>query len=99
MSPENRRPHHEFRAGRVRAALWKQEVQRDGRTEVQWSTKIQKSYRDDDSKDWKSTDYYYPSELSDLLIVTRHALDFIRLREGARDDGAEPAVHAGEEPV
>jgi len=99
MSQENRRPDREFRAGRVRASLWKQEVQRDGRTEVQWSTKIQKSYRDDDSKDWKSTDYYYPSELSDLLIVTRHALDFIRLREGAQDDVAEPAVQTDEKSV
>ena len=99
MSQENRRPHREFRAGRVRAALWKQEIQRDGRTEVQWSTKIQKSYRDDDSKDWKSTDYYYPSELSDLLIVTRHALDFIRLRGGAQDDGAEPTVQTDKESV
>ena len=96
MSQENRQPDHEFRAGRVCAALWRQEIQRDDRTEVQWSTKIQKSYRDDDSKDWKSTDYYYPSELSDLLIVTRHALDFIRLRERALDGSEAPPNQAEE---
>lgn len=92
MSQEKKRPEHEFRAGRVCAAVWKNEIERNGRTEVQWSTKIKKTYRDDASDGWKSTDYYYPSELSDLLIVTRHALDFIRLREGGRDDIEEPAA-------
>ena len=96
MFQENRKPDNEFRAGRVSAALWKQEVERNGRTEVQWSTKIQKTYRDDDSNNWKPTDYYYPSELSDLLIVTRHALDFIRLRTGAQNDTEEPVVQADE---
>ena len=96
MSQENRQPDHEFRAGRVCAALWRQEIQRGNRTEVQWSTKIKKTYRDEASDGWKSTDYYYPSELSDLLIVTRHALDFIRLRKGAQNDTEEPAVQTDE---
>ena len=96
MSQENRQPDHEFRAGRVCAALWRQEIQRDDRTEVQWSTKIEKRYRDDASDSWKSTDYYYPSELSDLLIVTRHALDFIRLRERALDGSEGPPNQAEE---
>jgi hypothetical protein len=99
MSQETRKPDHEFRAGRVAASLWKTEIERHGQTVVQWSTKIKKTYRDDASDNWKSTDYYYPSELSDLLIVARHALDFIRLREGAQDDVEEPAAEADEVPV
>ena len=99
MSQEKKRPQRVFRAGRVSAAVWKNEIERDGRTVVQWSTKIKKTYRDDASDGWKSTDYYYPSELSDLLIVTRHALDFIRLREGAQDDVEEPVVQTDEVSV
>ena len=96
---QGRRPEREFRAGRVCAAVWRNEVERDGRTVLQWSTKVQKTYRDDASDEWKSTDYYYPSELSDLLIVTRHALDFIRLREADREDAEEPAVQTNEVPI
>lgn len=99
MSQETRKPDREFRAGRVAASLWKTEIERDGQTVLQWSTKIKKTYRDGSSDGWKSTDYYYPSELSDLLIVTRHALDFIRLREGARHDVEEPVVQAPDAPV
>ena len=99
MSQEKKRPQREFRAGRVSAAVWKNEIDRDGRTVPQWSTKIKKTYRDGSSDGWKATDYYYPSELSDLLIVTRHALDFIRLREKTWDDIEEPAAQAAEAPV
>ena len=94
MSQENRKPDKEFRAGRVTASLWKTETEHEGRTAEKWSTKIQKSYRDDASDSWKPTDYYYPSELSDLLIVTRHALDFIRLEGGAQKNTEQPTGQA-----
>lgn len=99
MSQETRKPDREFRAGRVAASLWRTEIERDGQTVLQWPTKIKKTYRDGSSDGWKSTDYYYPSELSDLLIVTRHALDFIRLREGAQNDVEEPAAEVADAPA
>jgi len=99
MSQESRKPDREFRAGRVAASLWRTEIERDGQTVLQWSTKIKKTYRDGSSDGWKATDYYYPSELSDLLIVTRHALDFIRLRAGAQNDVEEPAAEVADASV
>ncbi len=93
MSPTNdpKPPTKEFCAGKVRASVWRTEVQRDGDTVIQWSTKIEKKYFDKDSKEWRTTDYYYPSELADLLLVVRRALEFARLREIERpvDDPAE----------
>ena len=99
MSQESRKPDREFRAGRVAASLWRTEIERDGQTVLQWSTKIKKSYHDDTSDCWKFTDYYYPSELSDLLIVTRHALDFIRLEGGAHKDVEQSAAPAADVSV
>lgn len=94
MSQNHQKPVREFRAGRVTASVWKSESIIDGRSVVQWSTKIRKAYWDEASHAWKTTDNYFPSDLVDLLIMTRHALDFIRLRERAPEE--QPADGADE---
>ena len=86
MSEENKRPERTFRAGCVSASVWRNEVEHEGRTILRWSTRIRKTYRDETRGDWRSTEYFQPAQLSDLLIVTRHALDYIRLRDGGGDD-------------
>jgi hypothetical protein len=82
----NNPPIKTLRAGQVEAAIWSQEKEQDGRTYVQHSTRIQKRYKDKDGT-WKSTDYFWPSDLADLELVTRKAIEFTRLRESGHDDG------------
>ena len=74
-------PEKEFRAGTVSAAIWKTEANQDGRPVVRWSVKVQKRFQDQQTGEWRSSDYYYGSELADLAIVAQHAYEFIRLRE------------------
>ena len=90
---EPQQPVKEFKAGRVSAACWKKETQENGRTVTRWSVKIQKRYQDKQSGDWQSSDYYFESELADLVLVAQRAFQFVRLRE-SEDDSDLPTVAA-----
>ena len=87
------RPEREFRAGGVSAAIWKSaSTNQDGRTVDRWSVKIQKRYQDQQSGDWRSSDYYYGSELADLALVAQRAYEFIRLRDSEDGNSAGDAT-------
>jgi hypothetical protein len=93
----NRPPDKELRAGKVGAALWKSETVRDDRTVIEWSVKVEKRYKDRQGDEWRSSNYYFPSELADLEIVVRRAHEFCRLREDA-GAAAGTDVSAGDNP-
>jgi hypothetical protein len=88
MAQQGNPPVQEFRAGAVRAAIWKNEVQQDGRTTVRFSTKIEKRYRDKQSNEWRSTDQYFPEDLPKLALVATKAFEYTTLRE---EEGAVDA--------
>ena len=92
MSENANPPIKEFRSGGVKAAIWRNDVQRDGQTFVRHSVRIQKSYRDDRG-DWKTTEYYYPEDLPRLALVAGKAFEFINLTE------SEEAPHTADIPV
>jgi hypothetical protein len=71
-----------FRAGYMSAACWKNENPEDGR--IRWSIKTQKRIQDK-NEEWRTTDHLFPSDLADLILVTQHALAFVRLRESEED--------------
>lgn len=70
-----------FRAGAISAAIWRNEVEQDGRTVVRHSVRPQKRYRDKDTGEWHDTDYYFPEDLPKLELVTRKAYEYITLIE------------------
>jgi len=74
-------PEKVFRAGRARASIWKDEVDDDGQTIIRWNIKIEKTYQDRETKEHKTTNYFYASELADLELVTRKAREYVRVRE------------------
>jgi hypothetical protein len=73
------KPVKSFSAGHVRAAIWRNEEQRDGHAVLKYSAKIQKQYKKDG--EYQDTDYYFDNDLADLELVTRKAREFIRIRE------------------
>lgn len=89
----NTPPVKEFRAGRVRASVWRAEVERDGQTVVQHSVKIQNSYRDRTTQEWKTTDYFYPRDLPKLILVAQKAFEYVSLRES--EDAPDPPTVEG----
>ena len=89
MSQEhNSRPVKSFSAGGIQASIWTKETEKDGRTVVRYSVRIQKQYKDDKGN-WKNSDYYFPEELAKLESVARKAFEFILVKES---EDAEEAV-------
>jgi hypothetical protein len=82
-----RLPIKEFKAGGVKAAIWRKDVEQDGRTFARYSVRIQKSYRDK-AGDWQVTQYYEPRDLPLVALLANKAFEFISLKESqdAPDD-------------
>lgn len=91
-----RGPDRKIRSGRVSAALWATQKKENGRTFTQWSVKVEKRFRDDDSGDWRSSTTFFPNELADLELVARRAREICRLQDG--DPPSEDEVDDAQEP-
>ncbi len=88
MNQQPSPPIKEFRArGGIKAAIWRNEVIQNGRTIVQHSVKIQRSYKDKASGEWRTTDYFRLQDLPSLAMVAQEAFQFINLTES--DAGGE----------
>ena len=74
MSNQKQKPEIVFKSGRIRAAVFKHEVDKDGRTEIQRQISIQKRIKDGDN--WRSTETFFPNELPQLVLVTQKAYEF-----------------------
>ncbi len=92
MSNSNR-PIKEFKAIPITAAIWRNEVEEEGRTIVRFNVKIQKRYRDRQAGEHKATDYFFPSDLPKLILVAQKAYAFVALTE--TEDSASEATNDG----
>ena len=92
MAEHGNKPIKEFKACTVRAAIWKEDRQDVGRQTVRYSVKIEKRYFDEDSKEWRNTDYFFANDLPRLRLVAERAFEFIALRE--TDEAADCSAPA-----
>lgn len=83
MSQQAQKPTKEFRAGTVKAAVWKEQREENGRSSVCYSVKIEKRYYDEGSKEWRNTDYFFANDLPRLRLVAERAFEFIVLNGSA----------------
>ncbi|MCO6438637.1 MAG: hypothetical protein J5J06_16210 [Phycisphaerae bacterium] len=81
MNQEPRKPIKEFRAGTVKAAIWKQENETEGRIATRYSVRIQKRFHDRATGDWCNTDYFFVNDLPRLRLVAEQSYQFIALHE------------------
>jgi len=82
MTKEVEYPEKTFRIGRITCALWKREVEIEGRSRTRFSAKLQKSYKDPKSGEWQSYDMYLsPVELPVLEALIRKAYDHSMVQE------------------
>ena len=75
------KPIKEFRAGSVRASIWRDEVA--GKNEEAFevfSVRIEKRYKDS-AGNWQSTTRFKRSDLADLELVVFKSREFISLNE------------------
>jgi len=75
------KPVKEFRAGGVRASIWRDEVpgQGDEAFEV-FSVRVEKRFKDSQGV-WQSTNRFKRRELADLELVVFKAREFVSLNE------------------
>ena len=74
-------------AGNIKAAVWQNEVERDGSTVIRHSVTFQKRYCDKASGDWKTSTSYFPDDIPRIRLVLREAYAFIVLKEEPTDEG------------
>lgn len=93
MAQQPQKPIKEFRAGNVKAAIWEDEREDQGRTTTRHSVKIQKRFLDKNTGDWHDTDYFFPNDLPRLCLVAAKAFEHIALRESEDDPGMPVTAH------
>lgn len=90
MNPSNPQPPiKEFRISTVSCAVWRDEVEQDGRTQVRYSFKLKKRYRDRDGN-WQDSQTYFPDDVFKAIIVFQQAYEFAMLHE--KEQNGEPAA-------
>ena len=89
MAQQTQVPIKEFRAGSIKAAIWREEVQDQGRAIVKHSVKIQKRYLDKNSDEWRTTEYFFPNDLPRLCLVAEKAFEYVALHESADETSAD----------
>ena len=79
MTQHTQSPIKEFRAASIKAAIWGEEREEEGRTVVRHTVRIQKRYLDKDSGEWRTTEYFFPNDLPRLCLVAEKAFEYIAL--------------------
>jgi hypothetical protein len=75
------KPVKEFRAGGVRASIWRDEIPGQGEEPFEvFSVRVEKRFKDAQGV-WQSTNRFNRRELADLELVAFKAREFISLNE------------------
>ena len=86
-------PAKEFRAKSTKTAIWHNQVEREGQTVIQSSVKLQKSYHDSKTGDWKNIEMnVFPSEIPAMILVLEKAYEECVLRESEEDSSLPTAT-------
>ena len=85
------KPKKEFRAGRVRATIWENEIEKDGQIRQMDSVRVEGTYRDGEGN-WHASSSFLRGDLPKLELVVRKAYEYLALRE--RDPAEEESLGA-----
>ena len=89
-SEEKKRPKKKYRVGCVSAAIWEDQVEADGRTEVRCSVSFERSYRDPATQEWRNSKSFFAEDLPRLQLVAGKAYEFLVLREDEKGAAGVP---------
>lgn len=80
------KPEASFRAGGVKATVWKNEFKdAKGGTGIAYTVDIKRSYMDKDQK-WQETSSFKQNDLPKVLVVTQKAYEHLVLKEKENDE-------------
>ena len=79
---EKNRPWRSFQSRGVQIGIWQSfGMDKDNREYVRYSLKIQKQYYDEQQKKWIDSDYLFPADLADVVLLCQKAKEVISLKE------------------
>ena len=84
------RPFKEFRAGPIKAAIWRNEVEQNGQRVVRHSVRIGKRYFDRQQNAWADSEYFFVNDLPRVRLLVEKAFEFIALKESDPDSAEAP---------
>jgi len=79
------RPIKEFTSGSVRAAIWKNEYEKDGQKFTTHVIRVERTYKDADGS-WQATNGFRQADLPNLELLARKAFEFLSMREREPQD-------------
>lgn len=86
MTQETKYPEKSFRIGSVSSAIWRSQIQKDGRDVDRFSIKLQRRYQDPTTGEWKGSEIYlFPNEVPALITVANKAYEHCLLQEKEED--------------
>lgn len=68
-------PVFQIREGSIKGCIWAKQGNSGG---MQYSISIEKSYKDKQTNEWKSTNFYYDNEISSLIYINEVLRDEVR---------------------
>ena len=78
-------PQKRYRAGSCEAAVFENEISRDGQTVLVKKVSIQKRYKDKDDE-WKSTHSLDKNDIPKMMLALSKAFEYLTLRENKQDE-------------
>ncbi len=91
MSDQPNKPVKTFRCkGGITAAVWQNEVERDGKTFTRFSVTLEKRYRDRNHGAWRTSSSMFAEDLPKAQLVLAKAYEFINLQETDEPEPSEP---------
>ncbi len=89
MHEARHKPVAEFKAGTVRATVWMNEIQKDGKPLQLASVSVERSFKDGET--WKKTNSFRADDLPKVVAVAWKAYELLVLK------GRTPAAESGPE--
>jgi hypothetical protein len=80
-------PEKRFKAGSCEAAVFENEIVRDGQTVLVKKVAIQKRYKDKDDE-WKSTHSLDQNDIPKMMLALSKAYEYLTLRDDKQDEVA-----------
>ena len=80
-------PEKRFKAGSCEAAIFENEITRDGNTITVKKVAIQKRYKTQDDE-WKSTHSLDQNDIPKMMLALSKAYEYLTLREDKQDEVA-----------
>jgi hypothetical protein len=80
-------PEKRFKAGSCEAAVFENELTRDGQTVLVKKVAIQKRYKDKDDE-WKSTHSLDKNDIPKMMLALSKAYEYVTLREDKQGEVA-----------